>query len=721
MVVFNSEYYTFGLYGKTIVLHSLKYLTSHTCLFIVVLLSVQLCLSQQPVNAVDWFKKGVTLIDRQQNYTKGIKALDSAMQLNPSRELLIQIKFAKGVALNSQGNLSEAVTTLKENIPLINTCDETQKIKFHANNYRVLGDTYKSKGELLRAMEHYQKALAFSEKYTAPGRAMVLHQIAVLLEEKEEYAEAEKYLHLATDEHLSDHLRLGKYINLGEIYTKTGRLNEAKQHYVKAQKFAEKANNNNALCYIYLGFATVSFENKNYEQAIDYYEKTITLSEKIGSQLVTTSSLLQLAIAYDKTGQYFEALPYLDQAAEFLEKEPSRTYLLHLYNTYALVYEKTGNYEKSIVYLKKAATLKDSIFNTEKNKQFEELKIAYETKKKQQEIELLTLQKKKNELEIFQQEEALKNLSLEKELEASRQQNTILQLQKNTAANENKIALLKKGREIARAEASKSRLLKNAYLIGFVIFSVPLGVLLFVYYQKLKTQKALAAKQKELNQKQVANLVKEQQLKTIRASIEGQERERKRIAQELHDAVGGSLAAVKLQLDHLSGEVPKLSDVIDHLDETYEQVRHISHDLLSKKIQENAFTGLIRNYLQDIASSTSVEINFTFFNEAWVNQTGNDIQAAMYKIIQELINNTIKHAAASAVEIQLNAHADMINLLFEDNGKGFVKKENKKGVGLQNIRERVQSLNGSIAIDSKAGRGTLVNITIPIKKQQNDL
>lgn len=685
-------------------------------LTLVTLLLAQLCWAQEPTEVLAWFKKGLVLIDQEQNYSEGIRALDSAAAMQPPKELLVQINFAKGVALNSQGNLSEAVVVLQDNIPLINTCDDNTKIKFHANNYRVLGDVYKGMGKPVLAMENYQRALAFSEKYSARSKATVIHQIGVLLLEKNKYLEAEKYFHQATDEYLNEDLKLGKYINLGEVYLKTNRRNKAKQEYDKAEKLASKNKNNKALCHIYLGYANIFFENKEYGKAIAYYEKTIELSEKIGTQLLTTSSFLHLAVAYNKTKQAFKALPYLDQAAIFLNKEPSANYQLNLYNTYASVYENMGNYEKSLIYLKKAGVVKDSVFNTEKNKQFEELKIAYETKEKQQEIEFLKLQKKKNELEISQKEKALKALNLEKELEASQHQNTILQLQKDRSENENKIILLKKSRELAEAEASKSQQLKNAYLIGLIVFSVPLSILLIVYYQKLKTQKALAKKQEELNVKQISNLKKEQELKNIKASIEGQEKERKRIAQELHDAVGGSLAGIKLQLDHLSSKEPKLLGIIDNLDEAYNQVRHISHDLLSRKIENEEFVEVIKNYLKNIAASTHLTIEFSFFNEKLINEADNTIQTNLYKIMQELVNNTIKHAKASSIEVQLNAHTDMINLLFEDNGQGFVYDESRKGIGLRNINERINTLDGTVTIDSQPNYGTLVNIIIPIKK-----
>ena len=693
----------------------MKRLKTNTSFILFLLLAVQVSKAQTATKATSLFKKGISLIDTDQQYEKGIKLLDSALLYSPSKSIEIQINFAKGVALNSQGKLSLAALSLQKNIPLINTFGPGLKNKFHANNYRVLGDIYKSKGEPVKSMEFYQKALRYAEKHNKASKAIVLHQIAVLLLEKEEYTEAERYLNLATDQYLNESLRLGKYLNLGEVYVKTNRYIEAEKQYAAAKELAIKTNNNNALSYVYLGLATIHFEEKEYIQAIRFYEQANTLSEQLGTKQTEVSSLLNLALSYAKTGQHFKALPYLKDAETMLGESSSKMLQMHLNAIFASVYENMGSYEKSIVHLKKEAQLKDSIFSADKNKQFEELKIAYESEKQQQEIEFLTLQKKKNELELFRQEEALKNLTLEKELEGARQENTILQLQQNTTKSENKIALLKKSQEVTKAEAEQSKLIKNAYLIGFFVLLIPLSGLLFVYYQKLHAERELSKKQKELNQQQITELVKDQQLNTIKASIKGQELERERIAQELHDFIGGNLAAIKLQLENFKLDTPKLQTVLTHLDETYEQVRHLSHDLLSKKIKENLFTDLADDYLKSLSASSDLNINFIPFNEHLINQSDIKIQTTLYKILQELINNTIKHANATVIDVNVSASSNFINLLFEDNGGGFEKENSLKGVGLINIEKRVKKINGTLNIDTVLGRGTLIDITIPYK------
>ena len=99
----------------------------------------------------------------------------------------------------------------------------------------------------------------------------------------------------------------------------------------------------------------------------------------------------------------------------------------------------------------------------------------------------------------------------------------------------------------------------------------------------------------------------------------------------------------------------------------------------------------------------------------WENQSDIKIQTTLYKILQELINNTIKHANATVIDVNVSASSNFINLLFEDNGGGFEKENSLKGVGLINIEKRVKKINGTLNIDTVLGRGTLIDITIPYK------
>ncbi|MFK7812066.1 MAG: ATP-binding protein [Maribacter sp.] len=302
----------------------------------------------------------------------------------------------------------------------------------------------------------------------------------------------------------------------------------------------------------------------------------------------------------------------------------------------------------------------------------------------------------------------------------TRQQKAIvkeLEIQYETLEKEKEISKLEEGQILKEAELKRQKTIKNAFLIGFLIILIPIIALLYLYYQKIQTQSELAQKQKEINQQKVTALVQEQELNLIKASVEGQDEERKRIAQELHDSIGGNLAGIKLQFASMDGDSKKLKSLTGQIDETYQLVRDISHTLIPKKFKQNAFTGLIKDYAKSISSTGELEVGFHPHPEKEINTIDEKHQMEIYKIIQELMTNTLKHAKATSVEIHLSLIDNELSLLFEDNGEGFDTANNSDGIGFQNIKNRINELFGTIHIDSTLDRGTVISIEIPLKNK----
>ena len=131
---------------------------------------------------------------------------------------------------------------------------------------------------------------------------------------------------------------------------------------------------------------------------------------------------------------------------------------------------------------------------------------------------------------------------------------------------------------------------------------------------------------------------------------------------------------------------------------------------------QNAFTDLIREYTKSISNAGELDVGFHPHPEKEINTIDEKHQVEIYKIIQELMTNTLKHAKATNTEIHLSLIDNELSLLFEDNGKGFDTDNNSDGIGFQNIKNRINQLFGTIHIDSIKERGTVVSIEIPIKK-----
>ncbi|NER15894.1 tetratricopeptide repeat-containing sensor histidine kinase [Spongiivirga citrea] len=263
-------------------------------------------------------------------------------------------------------------------------------------------------------------------------------------------------------------------------------------------------------------------------------------------------------------------------------------------------------------------------------------------------------------------------------------------------------------------ETDRQRLIKNSLLIGFLVLLIPVIALLVTYYQKLKTQIALNESQEEVNQQKVTSIIKDQELKLIKASVEGEEKERKRLAQELHDSIGGNLASIKLQLATNETQSPAYKNIAKQLDDTYEQVRNLSHNLTAKKFEQNAFTQLVAEYIGNINSGTEATISFNPHPEEKVNTVEQHIQVEVFKVIQELLTNTLKHAKATNIEIHLNVYDQKLTVLFEDDGVGFDLDKVTLGMGLSGMKNRIKAIDGTMFIDAISNRGTAVNIEIPV-------
>ena len=199
--------------------------------------------------------------------------------------------------------------------------------------------------------------------------------------------------------------------------------------------------------------------------------------------------------------------------------------------------------------------------------------------------------------------------------------------------------------------------------------------------------------------------------------IEGQEKERQRIANDLHDDLGGLMATVKLHFNALKDKKsPELFDKTNTLiDEAYNKVRSVAHAKNSGVIAKHGLLKSVKEMANKISISNQLEIEVIEYGLE--TRLENSLELTLFRIIQELISNAVKHAQASEISIHITNHGDMINLMVEDNGKGFnasqITKTNK-GMGINSIDKRVEHLDGKMTIESEKNKGTTIIIDIPL-------
>lgn len=246
------------------------------------------------------------------------------------------------------------------------------------------------------------------------------------------------------------------------------------------------------------------------------------------------------------------------------------------------------------------------------------------------------------------------------------------------------------------------------------------GLIAVATYFAYSNQRATNKIQARDNESKVEKLLKEQELIGINSMLEGQQKERQSIANELHDDLGSVLTTLKFHFDTFRGQVPDNGQrtLIEHtdklLDEAYQKVRTIAH-LRNAGVDPNE--GLlpgIRNFASKVSDLNSLVIEV---NEHGMDKRlDNNLEITVFRIIQELIANVIKHAKATATTIHLTQYEDSINIMVEDNGIGFDTTQTKPsaGMGLYSIQKRVENLGGSVTIESIVRSGTTVIIDLPI-------
>lgn len=226
-------------------------------------------------------------------------------------------------------------------------------------------------------------------------------------------------------------------------------------------------------------------------------------------------------------------------------------------------------------------------------------------------------------------------------------------------------------------------------------------------------------KNKQLNKQRIAILKKEQEMQQLKALIAGEEKERKRIGQELHDGLGAVLATVKMRINSISDKTPTIVDNDNYLkaeeliDEACQTVRDISHRMTPYILEQNGLEYAINELCLTISQTQQIEIHFNPYQIDLIES--GTLQITIYRVIQELLKNILKHAEAKEVIVQVTVEDEQVEVLVEDDGKGFDTAITKGGIGLDNIKSRVEYLNGNLEIESQINRGSTFLFNLPLK------
>ncbi|WP_397446647.1 sensor histidine kinase [Polaribacter sp. R77954] len=253
-------------------------------------------------------------------------------------------------------------------------------------------------------------------------------------------------------------------------------------------------------------------------------------------------------------------------------------------------------------------------------------------------------------------------------------------------------------------------------LSGAVDFSVEIGNMnLQANYNPKSADDLLGHTLLKMRQKLIAFRNKEQKINLLnkRILVERLEDERQKLARELHDGIGPFLTSLKFYVQNYVDDGIHKKEIKNRIDETITEVRSMTNALMPSTLEDFGLGATLKNYIDAISLSVQIQINFEDLSKKNDSNIANKQAVNLFRIVQELINNTIKHANATQVIVTLSEFDDFISLYYFDNGCGFDLKTIKRGSGITNIKERVEIFNGKIDINSNKGNTVFV-IELPI-------
>lgn len=465
----------------------------------------------------------------------------------------------------------------------------------------------------------------------------------------------------------------GDLLNQARALTQLGRVHQHKLDYDKAIAYVEQGlklssevNDMRLILENRLMIAKLLASQGKVEKMINEAKFVIVSGKYFGHEdlAVEANYLVGQVLVRDQRDQ--EALPYLREAVE--------SNLLHDQMAFksndllSQVYLRMGDVESAYYFLRKANKVTNELYDKERYTLASQNAVKYKTSEREREIKELEQEKQLSAFKLTQRTRFFITMSI---------------------------------------------------LFALAVFAT------YNYYRlkqhRYESERVLGEQKEKLAKQKINDLQNSLKIENLEAVITGQEAERTRISTDLHDSLGGMLSALKLHYDALQVNHAELAhdqqylQIMDLIDEACKDVRDISRNLKPVALEKLGMTAALKDLVNKYRVHGSLDISIN------TNQVdgllSNDAKLHVYRIIQELLNNALKHAQATEIDVIVNRAEDELVIMVQDNGIGFAPEEVQMGLGLGNLRSRVNVLKGEMEIDTSISRGTSVTIRIPIQAE----
>ncbi|RLD80543.1 MAG: hypothetical protein DRJ10_07270 [Bacteroidetes bacterium] len=567
----------------------------------------------------------------------------------------------RGVCSIVKSEYNEALSYLKKGEEtgfLLLKEQPNKKINIHRMGaiYSNMGNVYSYKGNYDIAIKNYMHALnMFKEINLENVIGICSSNIAICFGDLQKFDKALEYNFIALEiaERTEDIFSLTQSLNnIGSIYFNIEQYDSAYKYVSKSAKLSENNVSENDLIDINANLGSILHKLHQYDSALVYFSKAREYSVTNDSRDGLVNIHYMIAQMYNDMMLYDSAIFHYEKSKILAEQTGTGKFIMFTNERLADIYYKEGKYKLAYEDLLSGSNMRDSIFSEESDVRIANMEVKYQSEIKEEEIKLL-------------QETAKLN----------------------------------------QATAKTNKIVFSAIIIILILIIV----MVILAYRSYK-HKQLAERRK---------IQQNAERKILDAVIETEYKERKRFAEDLHDGLGVLLSTTRLYINEIEdSNIEDRKSLIKQsnsmLDDAIANARNISNNIMPAALKNNGLEIAIRSFSDKINSSGNLKIDVQSVN--FKKHYKSTIEITIYRILTEMINNTIKHAEATLVNISLIEKNKTLLVTYYDNGKGFdydaMIKSSEKGMGLDNTISRINSISGTCSINSKVGEGFFAKIEV---------
>jgi signal transduction histidine kinase len=519
------------------------------------------------------------------------------------------------------------------------------------NNYYKMGDYQKAISCYISAASNFEK---INNQVFAANVYLNISGVYEVLNNTEKAVEYTSKAFMSAENTSNDGLRAAVMLSYVADLLKTKDVEKAENILSKVKPLVEKLDNSYTFqnYFFYKGAKERSLNNNN--AALVFYKKSLGYAYENEDIHQVVGVMKELSDCYLNLNDLPLAKIYLDSILILANTNKLQMPIKQAYEGLSEWYEKSGDFKTSKRFLQQAYSLNDSLASEEKKKQIADLEIKYQ------------VQGKENEIKNLKTAQEITRLSI-------RQKNTL-----------------------------------NYILIGSAAILLLISLLSYRNYKQ---------KQK-LQQQRIIELETEKKLTATEAVLKGEEQERTRLAKDLHDGLGGMLSGIKYSFNSMKGNIIMTPDnaqaferSMDMLDSSIKEMRRVAHNLMPEALVKFGLDTALKDFCNDINQSGALKVTYQSvgLENSLIEQR---TSISVYRIVQELINNSMKHASARTAIVQVAKTDGNISITVEDDGKGFDPAilKGERGIGWSNIQSRIEYLKGKLDVQSEPGKGTSVLI-----------